>query len=113
MGEFLNNESKPEYIICAAIWFKDDKKREHQPRNVSEGFVICGRRHHNCYTTAALLYKSLDEFCEQYSEVKRTAIQGFLTSKDRFVERSEAAQIAFDQKQIEVRPKILFSEHLY
>ena len=109
----LNNESKPEYILCAAIWFNDNKSHQHQPKNIGPGFVICGRRHHNCYLTAALLYKSVDELSEQYNEVKKTAVQGFLTSKDRFVERAEAAHIAFEQKQIDTQPKILFSEHLY
>lgn len=65
--DFINNESKPEHIICAAIWFKNGIQYEHQPKNVDIGFVVCGRRHHNCYTTAALLYKSMDEFCALYS----------------------------------------------
>ena len=40
------------YIICAACWIKDDKKYEHQPKNVDIGIVVCGRRHHNCFLTA-------------------------------------------------------------
>jgi len=41
-----------EYILCAAIWCNDGKKHVHQPRNVPKGFVIGGRRHHNCFITA-------------------------------------------------------------
>ena len=39
--------------------------------------------------------------------------QGFLTNKNRFVGREEAAIIAFDAKQIEQEKKTLFSEDLY
>jgi hypothetical protein len=109
----FGQENQPEYIICAAIWFKDGKFREHQPRNVDSGFVICGRRHHNCFTTASLLYKNMDDALLNYSEVKGTAEQGFLTSKDRFVNRDEAAEIAYSQNQTFERKKILFSEDLY
>jgi len=76
-----------EYIICAAIWFKDGKMHVHQPKNISSGLVITGRRHHNCYATmgslnADPLYKS----CEY--------TQGFLTNYDKFVDRKEAFKIA-------------------
>jgi hypothetical protein len=33
-----------EYIICSAIWFRDGKKYEMQPKNIESGFVISGRR---------------------------------------------------------------------
>lgn len=96
--------NKPEYIICSAIWFKDGKKHEHQPKNIDTGFVVCGRRHHNCFITKSLL--------QEFSEAKKTADQGFLTSKDRFVDRKEAATIAFERGQSK-KKNILFSEDLY
>lgn len=34
-----------ERILCAAIWFKDGNKYEHQTKNVDSGFVVCDRRH--------------------------------------------------------------------
>ena len=40
-------------------------------------------------------------------------IQGFLTSDDRFVNRKEAGQIAFDAGQITKLTECLFSEDLY
>lgn len=95
---------KIEYILCAAIWFKNGKKHEHQPKNIETGFVVCGRRHHNCFLTTSLV--------KEFSEAKKTAEQGFLTSKDRFVDRKEAAQIAFERGQCKEK-KILFSEDLY
>ena len=104
-NEILNNKSKPEYVLCAAIWFNDGKEHVHQPKNIKEGFVICGRRHHNCFMSKKL--------CEEYSEIKGTAVQGFLTSKDIFLNREEAGKLAFEQKQIPELTDCLFSEDLY
>lgn len=100
----LNNEDKQEYIICAAIWYKDKKKHEHQPLNIDSGFVVCGRRHHNCFMTVSIL-------CEPLKKIVQ--IQGFLTSKNNFVERDKAAIIAFIAGQTVKPCKILFSEDLY
>ena len=97
-----------EYILCAAILFHDEQVRKHQPRNVKTGFVICGRRHHNCFMTNAIL-----------GPVKVKTTQGFITSKDRFVDRKEAGEIAFKAKQIDIplldngERVILISEDLY
>lgn len=102
----LNNEDKQEYIICAAIWYKDKKKHVHQPNNIDSGFVICGHRHHNCFMTFYILHDP--------SRIRRiNKIQGFLTSKNNFVERDKAAIIAFDAGQTVKLCKILFSEDLY
>lgn len=97
--------SREEYIICAAIHFKDEKKYLHQPKNIESGFVICGRRHHNCFMSKKLM--------EEFSEAKGTAIQGFLTSKDRFLNRKEAGKLAFEVGQILKETNCLFSEDLY
>lgn len=109
--EILANNAKAEYIICAAIHFNDGKKHLHQPRNITEGFVICGRRHHNCFTIAALLNGG--SVTSYMSEVNGKLIQGFFTSKDIFVTRKEAGKIAFEQKQISKQTDCLFSEDLY
>ena len=94
------------YVICAAIWFHDDKKHEHQPKNVDKGFVVAGRRHHNCYITAFIL---LGESIAG----KMKATQGFLTSDDRFLDRKEAGKLAHETGQIKKLTNCLFSEDLY
>ena len=99
------------YIICAAIWFKDGKKYSHQPRNVDSGLVVCGRRHHNCFLTAFELNGG--KKIEGLNELDENAVQGFLTSDDRFVNRKEAGQIAFDAGQTAKLTECLFSEDLY
>jgi len=94
-----------EYILCAAIWFSDGKTHEHQPKNVKHGFIICGRRHHNCYATKWIFDKT------SYPNT-----QGFITNRDRFVDRTEAYMIACLSGQINEDPEIegtLISEDLY
>lgn len=93
---------KKEYIICAAIHFESDSHIEHQPKNIDHGFVVCGRRHHNCFITVRAIGDKLKEI-----------EQGFLTSKDRFVNREEAGRIAFEAGQTKELRKTLFSEDLY
>jgi hypothetical protein len=99
------------YIICAAIWFRDGKQYSHQPRNIEDGLVVCGRRHHNCLLTADELNGG--KCIEGLNELNGKAVQGFMTSDDRFVDRSEAGVIAFEANQTNKLEKCLFSEHLY
>ena len=99
----VNNEL--EYIICSAIYYNDEVKREHQPMNIDYGIVICGRRHHNCFIILKEIFK------DNYK--KYLMIQGFITSKDRFVNREEANKIAFDSGQVKYFTTKLISEDLY
>jgi len=100
-----------ERILCAAIHVDDGKEHLHQPKNIKTGFVICGRRHHNCY-----------RILEKIPEVSKLNVgregQGFLTTLDRYVDRKEAFQIAKAAGQC-LQPEIineaigLTSEDLY
>lgn len=96
-----------EYILCAANWYQYPMKSEHQPVNIDCGFVVCGRRHHNIFMITSILDDDStlerNKFCEQ----------GFLTSKDRWVDRKEAGDIAFKAGQTKELRKVLFSEDLY
>lgn len=100
------------YLLCAAIWFKDGKKYEHQPKNVDSGIVICGRRHHNCFLTAYELNGG-KKIVENIGDDVTKIVQGFITSDDRFVDRKEGAKIAFDAGQTAVEHDHLISEDLY
>ena len=104
------NETVTERILCAAIWFDDLKGHVHQPKNIQTGFVVCGRRHHNCYTTlvAVLGYDKWQETKMDFEQV-----QGFVTSLDRFVDREEAGKIAHVAGQVDQLHDRLISEHLY
>ena len=115
-------ESKPEYILCAAIHYNDEKPHIHQPKNVSSGFVIYGRRHHNCIITYAILHNHFagmdpitTESLRKMDFVKLPSIQGFLTSKDRFLTRAESYEVAVASGQIKPSDgsKCIFSEELW
>jgi hypothetical protein len=98
-----------EYILCAAIWFKDKENNfyPHQPKNIPSGFVLCGHRHGAIFAQFGMLTK-LRQDAGIYEEQ-----QGFLTNLNRFVGREEAAQIAFAADQTDTLYKKLFSEYLY
>jgi hypothetical protein len=79
-------------ILCAAIHFMDNNEYEHQPRNITSGFVITGWRHHNCFATYMIM--------KGKPETRPQHIQGFLTNEGNFVDRKEAAKIVFEAQQI-------------
>jgi hypothetical protein len=109
---------KKEYILCAAIWYKELALKKDdfpvgfsRPVNCDKGIVFCGLRHHNCLYQKVALTGLTD-----YESGKN--IQGFLTNENRFVDRKEALQIALNAKQVDESNLGnsligLFSEDLY
>jgi hypothetical protein len=115
--EEVMKQEKEEYIICSAIWYKElELKRPEvleprgfRPYNVHVGIVFGGFRHMNCMYQMVAITGLRD--CEAGE-----SIQGFLTSKNRFVDRKEAAKIAIEQNQIikdRINENMLFSEDIY
>lgn len=115
----MSKESN-EYILCASVWYKDLElvkpdilePRGFRPYNVDRGIVISGWRHGNCiYQMVAITGKR-----DIPAEVGES-IQGFLTNKNRFVDRTEGWEIAEKAGQINDRSrgssKTLYSEDLY
>lgn len=105
-----------ETIICSAIWYKELKLKKPQvlepfnyrPNNCDKGVVLCGWRHANClYQMVAITGLKNHQAGE--------SVQGFLTNKNRFVDRKEAMEIAKKQNQlINSNPgRVLFSEDIY
>lgn len=105
-----------EKIICSAIWYKELELKKPEvleprgfsPYNVDKGIVFCGWRHPNCmYQMIAIT--GLKDYEAGESE------QGFLTNKNRFVDRKEGAKIALAADQIDKLKygTILYSEDLY
>jgi hypothetical protein len=112
------DDKQEERIQCAAIWYKELplmkpevlQPRGFSPYNVDIGIVFCGWRHPNCiYQMVAIT--GLRDFEAGDSE------QGFLTNKNRFVDRKEGAQIAIKADQIvdkdRFNEKSLYSEDIY
>jgi hypothetical protein len=116
-----NRGIKPEeYILCAAVWYKDLpmakpeilENRGFRPYNVDKGVVICGWRHANCiYQMVSIT--GLRSIPEQVGE----EVQGFLTNLNRFVDRKEGYDIAEVAGQLNERERggsrTLYSEDLY
>ena len=104
-----------EYIICSAIHYLDNNIHKEQPKNISTGYVICGRRHSNCYITVCILTvgSSDSEAIQKMKSIDN--IQGFLTNKNRFLNREESYKLAVEAGQIEDKSssKLLISEDLW
>jgi hypothetical protein len=84
---------------------------ELRPKNIKDGFVVLGHRHGQCIWTIFSLLGL--RTCTNSDDGTGEHEQGFLTSKNRFVGREEAAIIAFDAGQIDKEKKVLYSEDLY
>ena len=114
---FIDGVIASTYIICSAIWFNDGKKHNHQPKNIKSGFVIAGRRHHNCYSSFQSIGKSLGYdktlIVKKGVTLEERETQGFLTNTDLFVDRNRAGKIAFLANQTKELKTRLFSEDLY
>ena len=94
-----------ERVVCAAIHWETNIEHAQQPQNIKTGIVFCGLRHSNCYGVMASII--------QPRQYKKRSMQGFLTTKNRFVDRKEAGEIAFKSGQIKKETDCLFSEDLY
>lgn len=91
-----------EFIICAAIRLDDSGK------------IFYGHRHNHCNEACnGELSWKLNR--QEISAVKKT--QGFITNKNRFVDRKEGLFIARRNNQVmdikEIRGDELYSEDLY
>ena len=96
-----------EKILCAAIWYKDFDKPVHSPINTECGVVMCGYRHaHIIGQCVELLGKNQFQMGEY--------VQGFLTTKNRFVDRMEGAKIHIENGgKLNYHTYRLFPEDLY
>ena len=109
---------KKEYILCAAIWYKDIPLQKVingvLPKNCDRGLVVLGHRHGQCMWTMSSLtgLRSVTNAEDGVGEYE----QGFLTNKNRFVDREEGFDIAESSNQLNERPRwgrTLYSEDLY
>lgn len=96
-------DNSKEYILCAAIKRKKPKQCHRcYYQQLSDIFEIeIGYRHPD------IMYRFFREVSREPSA------QGFYTSKGRFVNRKEAAKIAYECGQTSELKDILYSEDLY
>ena len=115
-----------EFVLCAAIYINDGKVHSQQPENIDIGFVVCGRRHNNCYQTIKDISTlspndAIGKLISSLSDEEIRKHQGFITSLDRYVDRREGWKIAKENNQIQFglvagdngENSILISENLY
>lgn len=101
-----NKKNQPEVILCSAIWYKDVERPVHRPINTPKGVVLCGYRHGHIIGQVVSLtgepHHKLGEF-----------VQGFLTNKNRFLNRKEALQLFKKNGNTPEFGDELYSEDLY
>lgn len=103
---------KQEYILAAAIWYKDLPEQEHlSVLGIDRGLVLTGHRHG--YVIQLCKTLTGKRTVRYGDDAVGETVQGFLTSHNRFVNRTEAAIIALAAKQIPFKIAQLFSEDLY
>ena len=106
LDSHLNN-GKIEYVMCAAMYYDDGKDHLFQPYNIDKGFIIGGWRHPCCGTA----YMAVNKDVKRWDD----CIQGFLTTKNRFLNRQEAYELVIETGQL-TKPLIggeLTSEDLW
>lgn len=81
----------------------DGKKRPHQPTNIPSGAVFCGLRHPSI----------LSQLAAYGIAHKNRSVQGFLTSKNRFLTREEASELVRNNNQEMVVDRSAIREQLY
>lgn len=117
----MHKAFQQEYIACSAIYYPNGKKYRLQPMNIDSGFVAFGHRHAHCRITLIEMFypnweneKDLPYEEQPRLHVLNNEIQGFLTSKNRFVDRKEGMEIALAADQIlPERMRILQEGFLY
>lgn len=93
------NNGKPEFIMCAANYYNDQLDHAFQPYNIDKGFVVCGWRH-ACAGISYMAAVNLYEPKYNRLNIWDNCIQGFLTTKNRFLTRDEALELVKENGQL-------------
>lgn len=99
---------KKEVIVCAAIKVEGAGSKWDD--------IYKGPRHHHCFSQMSRIRQKFTNDDRVRVKMLQNSTQGFITSKDRFVNREEAYLIASSAGQIKYnlnQKRELFSEHLY
>ena len=102
-----------ERIYSAAIWYKDLPTAKYLPTNINTGIVVEGHRHADIIRTVINLIGK--RTCKSGENCSGNSVEGFVTNENRFVDRTEALQIARDANQIisDTTFPQLYSEDIY
>jgi len=86
------NNGKTEYILCAANYYDDGMDHPNQPYNIDKGFVLGGYGH----SCIGMSYLALNKTDSRWDK----CIQGFLTTKNRFLNRKESEELVKSNGQL-------------
>lgn len=81
-----------EYIMCAAIHVDDGIDYMFQPYNIDKGLVYCGWRH-------PCILQQIPKEIKKKGPQEKTIVQGFLTNKNRFLNREESKEVCIKNNQ--------------
>ena len=123
-------EVKQEYIICAAIWYRDgtEAPRGMIAQNIDTGVIIGQWRHGNIINIRATnpiwnkktLKERIDKenqdvllnISNEKSDADYDYVDGFLTSEGRFVDRWQGMKIAYEAGQVDEKQAFRDTERL-
>ena len=108
--------SKPEFILCAAYRFKEGYRTPRMEEiTAKDGTMVEDIYYepHKEVFRMALGWRHADILYKYGDVIDKHDLGGFMTSKGRYVNRKEAAKIAFAAGQIEQEKRVLYSEDLY
>ena len=98
-------DNSKEYIFCAAIWYYNDLKTDPEEQrgmvaqNINKGMIVGQWRHGNCIYVYATNHK-FEDGAYNYKYNFKNHVDGFLTSRGKFVDRWQAAELAILAGQI-------------
>lgn len=92
------------YDLLNGKILKDLELIKHAAVKSKDGWVIIGKNHAECFHKAGNMNVKMSQLRED---------QGFVTDTGRFINRYEAAKLAFNNGQVNKKEKMLFSEHLW
>jgi hypothetical protein len=107
----LNNGER-EYIIAAAVYINDGNDYLFKPYNIDKGYVLSGWRHACIWET---LKATTGKVQHEFGKMNVDWIDGFLTNKNRFLNRKESFDLVSKNEQL-TKPLIgseLTSEDLW
>jgi hypothetical protein len=106
--EHWQNNGEAEYVMCAAILIKrwnyfigTDTVSNFQPYNVDEeDLCVAGWRHAQCWETVRILSGKNQNYFQLSNTGTRMWEDGFLTNKNRFLNREESLQLVVENLQL-------------
>lgn len=108
--------NKPEFILCAAYRFKEGYRTPRMEEiTAKDGTMVEDIYYepHKDVFRMAVGWRHPDILYKYGDIIDKSDTGGFMTSKGRYVDREEAAKIAFETGQIDKEKRVLYSEDLY